>query len=575
LHANPNAFLTVTVDENNNITQVLKDVFGNTIQRATLKDASNLVVSSSTYDILGNLLVESPPTDHVPNHLLPTNYSYNTLGQLETKTIADYIGPNNDQVTETYTYDNAGRLTDSRRTAFGFVYKEVTTDYDDLGRIKDQSKVAEQFAGTPSAAGPALSYYYDGIPSNPSYVATFQGLMNQTSLTSDEANAVISDLTSDGNARGKLTAAVAVNVVERPIPGGSQIENDYVIDFYTYDDEGRLRAHYKVIPSLPLQKFAYFYDLMGRTAAVTLGSNDHAKTWYYTYDDDGRLSGIIDDDPAVGTVVTYEYNDLGLLWRKHFLKENSGNVAASYIVQNTYNVRNWLIAIDGGDGNRLPLLANSYAEDIAYTSAPTSLSGVTVVPQYNGNISAAAHFYGTAKPVLLQYQYDPLNRLTGTTPSDGTDGSGSLINSQGASQISQYTESFGYNDDGRFQTKSVPKSGPDKTYSYYPNSSRLRTTVQNGPSIYFYDYDGNLVYDASKKMVVTYDWRNLPVKFSFYATPLSLSDLSTASGNTSATNGTITHEQLLQVCANLTSVSEVVMLYDADGNRVSKIQVSS
>jgi hypothetical protein len=34
---------------------------------------------------------------------------------------------------------------------------------------------------------------------------------------------------------------------------------------------------------------------------------------------------------------------------------------------------------------------------------------------------------------------------------------------------------------------------------------------------YIYDYNGNLVCDLSKKMIIEYDWRNMPVKFYLYS----------------------------------------------------------
>jgi hypothetical protein len=40
---------------------------------------------------------------------------------------------------------------------------------------------------------------------------------------------------------------------------------------------------------------------------------------------------------------------------------------------------------------------------------------------------------------------------------------------------------------------------------------------------YIYDFNGNMIFDRSKQMSVQYDWRNMPVKFSFY-------DLSAYSG---------------------------------------------
>jgi hypothetical protein len=143
---------------------------------------------------------------------------------------------------------------------------------------------------------------------------------------------------------------------------------------------------------------------------------------------------------------------------------------------------------------------------------------------------------------------------------------------------SNYNESFTYDDVGRFNQKWVQKYGgspssPVNTrgYSYYTNSSRLKTVANydSGSANYLYDYYGNMVYDASKKMTVLYDWRNLPIKFLFYAQGIQPPDFNSY---VSAANGSITPQQLDAEFQGITPVSEVLMLYDTDGNRVAKIE---
>jgi hypothetical protein len=71
---------------------------------------------------------------------------------------------------------------------------------------------------------------------------------------------------------------------------------------------------------------------------------------------------------------------------------------------------------------------------------------------------------------------------------------------------------------------------------------------------YIYDYNGNLVCDLSKKMIIEYDWRNMPVKFYLY----------------SSMTGTFVHWSDVQTfaAANKSLVtSTIVMTYDASGNR--------
>jgi hypothetical protein len=81
-----------------------------------------------------------------------------------------------------------------------------------------------------------------------------------------------------------------------------------------------------------------------------------------------------------------------------------------------------------------------------------------------------------------------------------------------------------------------------------------------------------MVYDASKKMVIYHDWRNMPVLFTFYNAEIT--GLSTYFTDTY--NGVVSFENLVSVCEATTAVklSQVTMLYDANGNRVAKLEKS-
>lgn len=90
----------------------------------------------------------------------------------------------------------------------------------------------------------------------------------------------------------------------------------------------------------------------------------------------------------------------------------------------------------------------------------------------------------------------------------------------------------------------------------FSDSTTTKVGTASAPN-FIYDNKGNLVCDASKNMIVEYDWRNMPVKFYLYSSISSIlknwSDVRAFSS------------------ANLSLVtSTVVMTYDASGNRVKK-----
>ena len=131
---------------------------------------------------------------------------------------------------------------------------------------------------------------------------------------------------------------------------------------------------------------------------------------------------------------------------------------------------------------------------------------------------------------------------------------------------------YHYDPIGRFRSKTEGGSYL-MGYEYYPGNNRLMKTSRNTiGKEYVYDSFGNLVIDYTKKMVIEYDWRNMPVAYRFY------SDIP-STGITRDGSGTCTNTDLYaffdeKVADNTVQlVSTVVMLYDADGTRIGKIDV--
>ncbi len=119
-------------------------------------------------------------------------------------------------------------------------------------------------------------------------------------------------------------------------------------------------------------------------------------------------------------------------------------------------------------------------------------------------------------------------------------------------QISKYrdelTESYAYDANGRI-IKKKRNSALDWIYEYYENRHQLKevTNYHDGADQkpnYEYDKYGNMTIDRSKNMLVTYDYRNLPLKFQFFE----------------------------DVDARVGVSSSVDMVYDAGGNRVLKTE---
>jgi len=117
----------------------------------------------------------------------------------------------------------------------------------------------------------------------------------------------------------------------------------------------------------------------------------------------------------------------------------------------------------------------------------------------NGNISTQYSTnratYGSAE-LTFNYQYDEINRL---------------INSN-CSENSEYTESYGYDEDGNLLEKL--RESKRINYIYYGGTNKLQAVFINGSDYYFtYDYRGNITEDGTKEIrLLELDRRNLPLQ---------------------------------------------------------------
>jgi len=500
--ATPSYFLTVTQNPDGNFSQELKDQFGK-IKWTWSNGKANgetPVIASYDYDILGNVLDETPPSD--ANTLInSTFYTYNTLGQLKKKTT-----PDAGNIEYEYYDDGQIKTVTTKDPITNTVMRTLTYTYDDLGRLTVISN-----SGTP-----VIQNFYDDLNN-----AIAGGVTIPTSYYS----------TDQGNLRGRLVAGVASNI-------RNEITQK-VADLFAYDDEGRIVRKYKQIPGMQPQEIFYTYDLQGKLATEKFYYNNQDRvTKVFHYDELGRLKNILHREMGDKKLVEYTYNDVGQMTSKDL-----SAIAGGYSQTYDYTIKDQLAKITS------PVGKFGFNETIPGTGY-----------SYAGNILNATYTYndpGNSVPFALTYTYDKLNRLT--TVAGPT----------------EYTASYDYDPAGRITSK-TEGSNAITGYQYYHNvgsaaySNRLQKTSKNGVNQdYIYDVFGNLIVDLTKKMVIEYDWRNLPIAFRFY------SNLSTILVKTVNTIGTSYDPQLAKTIngnASAIRTSQVVMLYDASGNRVAKLE---
>lgn len=437
-------------------------------------------------------------------------------------------------------YDDAGNIITRgiyRRNGITEILDiEYRYDYDDLGRLICIS--------TPYMYGGEihlLEYYYD----NADLIRNI----------ADEYGIPVEAYSNLENTNGKLVAEVACN---RPF--GMRFytgKTSYVVDVYSYFPEGHIKTKYKVIPGLPLQTIKYEYDVHGKNSAEEFTAATIVSKKYYKYDEYGNLKAIAHGTPS-NDVLTYDYDPQGKLKSKD-LSLLSGSKTVSY----SYNIRDWFESSSFNGVNR-------FSQILDYIDNGTTTS-------FSGNVQVSQVSYenqlGDTKVYKQRYTYDGVNRLT-------------AIDSKDLADNPQFTGAYTYDNAGRFNSKQERSSNND-AYEYYKDSqratNRLKKAKTTGDGLYIFDSRGNLIIDKEKKMHIAYDWRNMPIKFSFF-NDLPVGEKTSTEKIRPDDYGTITindsryinreptcYVDWLCEKGEITLQSSVQILYDASGKRVLKI----
>jgi YD repeat-containing protein len=527
-NANKRFFLLVTMDPNGTVSQEMRDKADNLVKTwADADDGNGPIVAWNEYDGLGQITVEHPPAADVQE----VSYVYNKLGELITKSSPD-------EGTQSYTYDRLGRKATFSNGNLDEMYgaandPRIEYNYDFAGR----DSVVQLYDGTDRNV--RVRSIYD----DPTRAAAYL-----------EGSAIPDEILIDGtvtNTRGRLVAALcyAEGSMCRSMAEERGCRNK-VVEVVSYDHEGRVDKRFISIPGLPLQDIRYTYDLQGKllTEVCTDATGVVTRT-EYVYTTDGAVEEIKRNGRRF---VTYAYNERGLMVSKSYWNSDG---SASHDVNYAYNIRDWQTVIDGG----------VFKEEMRYEDIEDDpdYDPTYNTNQYNGNITAIRITQGnpgeTHHEMDLWYRYDGVNRLREVW---------NRAPVHPGKQGDEFDGSYEYDLNGRFVTK---REGLDDggafnswgAYQYVTGTNKLkyiensdRAGTDASPN-YVYDALGNVVLDRSKKMSVTYDWRNLPVRFSFFDQIPSDVD-------------TWAEVRDLETESAVTRVARVEMAYTADGDRVLK-----
>jgi RHS repeat-associated protein len=490
---------------NTNSQTTTYDANFNPIQATDLLNGSNTLVSSATYDTVGDVLTwtdgngKTTTYTYDPNGnvtqitdaLNETTYlSYDAMDRLASRT--DPLGNKT-----TYSYDDLGRLvkvTDplGHITQFGYDNSgnktsqtdannnQTTYQYDALNRLTQISyptvpATSRQFIynfrgnklSETDQSGHVTKYVYDlageltGITYG--YGTTDAGtfsyaydLDGRVYTTTDEINNVTTNGYDAASRRVAVTDAlnhVMTYAYDADNRNTSIQDANQNTTSYAFDRRGRLTTvTYPIVPPATQPTTTqYTYDGVGRTLTAT---DQAGKTTTRTYDDVGRLSSVQD---ALVPPDTTQY--------KYDLNGNLQTItdAAGRITSYRYDALNRL-------GIRtLPLgMFESYAYDNV------------------GNMLTKTDFNNFS----TSYGYDQINRLLSKTPQTGTGisftytGTGKRATMADPSGSTSYT----YDNRDRLKIKATPEGSLNYTYDAHSNLLTIASSNTNGTSM-AYQYD--------------------------------------------------------------------------------------
>lgn len=549
----------------------------------------NAIYRQSWLDSVTNARVAK--TNLVPVHTLHTTYRYNTLNQVVAQKTPD-------AGVSSFWYDRLGRLAVSQNAKqFAQATKLYSyTMYDVLGRITEVGQKPQTTAMTNTIS------------------------RNQTSLDSWIANAsfVKQQLTRTFYDTALVNSGVNANIVQRNLRNRVSYTNYMEVAnnpdwnsavFYSYDIHGNVdtllndygNSSYSQTQN-PMnlrghrwKKLVYRYDLIsGKVNHVAYQPKQRDAIYHrYNYDAENRLvmAEISTDSLYWERDAKYDYYRHGPLARTILGHQNVQGLDYAYTLQGWLKGVNGTVmnpAYDMGlDGNNTTTVARDtfgfslyyHGNDYTAINDANRFAGLKTKlvtagvhkPLFNGNISAMAVNIGVLnKPVLYNYSYDQLNRITAMDVFDGTN-SGANLWSGTLTATNEYKERISYDANGnilRYLRQGMgTKLGMDSlSYKYNAGTNQLNWVKDNiasneysstnsapynvedinnqASNNYTYDQIGNLVSDAAESITIAAGG----IKWNVYGKITEINKASTGNG----------------------TVKKITYTYDAAGNRISK-----
>jgi RHS repeat-associated protein len=492
------------------------------------------------YDLAGNLVKTVPPAGVHPNHdstwleqvkaarasrnvLVPahtmvTDYRYNVLNEV--------VGQHTpDAGSSHFWYDQLGRLAISQNAKQADSNQYSYTKYDSIGRSIEVGQLV-------SATGmdDTITRNRQGLQQWLANAASTATQITQTAY--DYEYTPLQPVLAARNLRSRIAWLVLYNTA------ADVAANDpATATYYSYDILGNvdtLVQDYKkgimAATGNRFKKLVFNYDLVSSKLNQVAYQPNQPDAFYhrYFYDAENRLTHVQTSADSINwdNEAFYSYYAHMPLARTVIGEQQVQGINYSYTLQGwlkginpaIYNGPGYTLPTDGSNGsvvasNAYNLLLNYYNTD--YTPVSGAMppdAGIDTAlnsdyrPLFNGNISSmAVHITALNSPLLYNYQYDQLNRLT---QMDGWHRTGA--NWYNISKLPDFRERISYDPDGNIlgyerqgnNTFAGKPLGMDSLhYKYTAGTNHLdhiTDSVANGNYTADIDNqtDGNYGYDA-------------------------------------------------------------------------------
>ncbi len=473
-------------------------------------DGTDNIITLFVYDSRGQLVEVINPKKQ------ESAYVYNLLGQLCEKTTVD-------GGTTNYVYNTSGQVIieeDAKSAAEGAAR---FYEYDKFGRPTEQvyySTSALQQTGIIDSldAAQETAWMFSGGASGSGSMSGFileKRFFYGNDFDANEAS--ISPIAQNklgnlDNEKGQVSHTISYDLQGNPIEYRfmSYNENGWLDwEIVQFNAEGLSLTSQGSTTIIDLPD----YNLQGslKTQNIDLNGDGLDFQHHYTYDDFNRLNEVYisytDDKQQGYKVASYTYNDaLGLVDEvKYYASGDNGTLKNQEIetITHSYDIRDRLTELDAGLFNWRMFYDNDN---------PTQAQNTTT--SWNGNINSTQATYklaGTTNATALNtfenestyaYTYDGLNRLRAAACRGYLGSVGSTA----------YT----YDNIGNLNILNrITEQGiVPYNYVYEVGTNRLQS-VENGPTRYTYDPNGNMLTDTKKNLTNTvYGRANLPQQLS-------------------------------------------------------------